>query len=72
MANCDSLSFDMCTLESFQESLFFLKTESGLRSHFFPKNGVNSQRWNSSVVGTSTVVVLVLVLAASTGNDWHW
>jgi hypothetical protein len=30
MANCDSLSFDMCTLESFQESLFFLKTESGV------------------------------------------
>ena len=34
-ANCDSLSFDMCTLESFQESLFFLKTESGVT--FFQK-----------------------------------
>jgi hypothetical protein len=30
MANCDILSFDMCTLESFQESLFFFKTESGV------------------------------------------
>ena len=30
MENCDILSFDMCTLESFQESLFFLKTESGV------------------------------------------
>jgi len=30
MANCYILSFDMCTLESFQESLFFLKTESGV------------------------------------------
>ncbi len=30
MANCDILSFDMCTLESFKESLFFLKTESGV------------------------------------------
>ena len=28
MANCDILSFDMCTLESSQESLFFFKTES--------------------------------------------
>ena len=30
MENCDILSFDMCTLESSQESLFFLKTESGV------------------------------------------
>ena len=28
--NCNILILDMCTLESFQESLFFLKTESGV------------------------------------------